>query len=265
MFLYLASVCGFALGWRVRRLWMAPLASLGSFALIVWAYGGDFSMLVNVGGATASLVGFAPNPMYYLPQMGIFISLIFLVSYVALERSVMLKASLYILIGVICLAPAFMRSESIVHTDPPMECRTSDNGREYCLGIGYRSFLDAVIENYENQMAKFDSHNLPAPQRFSQSAAQNSLQESYIDVWSALEAPEYLNQSVIFGYTNPECIAVVDREIDVLIYVTGTDAIHTDWLPRLPEEFIAASGAEQSQLISRSYEALRTCTPIFSK
>jgi hypothetical protein len=67
--LALCAAGGAALGWRARRPLVAPVAAVVAFGLLVASYTTLPGLFLQVGGATASLIGLAPRPALQAAQV----------------------------------------------------------------------------------------------------------------------------------------------------------------------------------------------------
>ncbi|MGH9035143.1 MAG: hypothetical protein ACRD0O_05210 [Acidimicrobiia bacterium] len=255
-------------GYRFGSPLVAPLATLASFAVILFLYVVDYD-LVRVGGATASLLGLAPRPGLQAGQTVLYLATAaWAVLWAGRARGNGFVNQLPARItGFLAAAVAFglfvnqgpdFRRRSVMlrcFGDPPI-----------CLAPGYDQRPEAVRVALAPYLEGLEKIGAPMPKRFHQGRPSDLV--GYISEEFALGEVSDLNEgerAVLSAYGDFTCDTYNNRELD-----ESRDGVHA-WLASLggdrdflgfadvPEVLRTGSSEEQAAWLRNAIERLRRC------
>ncbi|MFC5369559.1 hypothetical protein [Arcanobacterium bovis] len=160
-FIITSASIGLAFGLHHASDYLGPIIAVVVFGIYIALYGSTLRILVQTGGATGTLVGYEPNILYHLLQIGCHICIIFVASAFAIPNRAkvtvtfrMLSCVLFLLIIVLSHQTELKYSRNnidfrLASSLPSITCKSTEN-LHVCVGIGYKEFLNKSAQRLQS-------------------------------------------------------------------------------------------------------------------
>lgn len=169
------TAIGFMVGRLVRSPLVPPVVAVGCFLVVLFFYISGPARLVDVGGASGSLLGLAPRSELQAAQILLYLSLTlaaFLGLLWAQRAPGVMRAGATIValavVGVTGRNVVAQGPDSFREADVPLVC--VGTRPEVCVGPGYRRLAPAVRDILLPYVEELEAAGAPVPERFAQGA-----------------------------------------------------------------------------------------------
>lgn len=212
-------VLGAAVGWRAPHVATAPLLALAVFGVGVIIYGTRLSFLIDVGGASGSLVGLAANGQRIVLQVA-FYALAGTAAVLSaprdpfagrrrrrVQRAAIGGTVLLLALGVLWDPPRL-----IADTTTEMACGQADPVAPLvCLGPGYADRVGALSAALAEPLAKAVTAGAALPDRFDQRPGIPGV--AVVDPHMLSQGPDAPAQLVANALLGPGCAQVMTAQV----------------------------------------------------
>ncbi len=169
------TAVGFAIGRGIRSPLVPPFVAVGTFLVVLFSYTVGPARLLDVGGASASMLGLAPRPSLQVSQILLYLAL----ALAALSspmwargRTVARRAGATLAVSVVLAAAA----ANVVRQGPdhfqrvptPLRCIGAEP--EVCVGPGYARLAADARALLLPYLDELQGAGAPVPERFEQTA-----------------------------------------------------------------------------------------------
>jgi hypothetical protein len=213
------SALGAAVGWRLPHVATAPLLAMAAFGLGVLAYGTPMSFIIDVGGASGSLLGLEANPARLALQSVFFVVAASLAVALADDdplrstgRRVRLTAALGGLVALAGVVAATEPPRLLVKTDDEIVCgQASRSAPQVCLGPGYQERIVPISAALAQPTSAALTLGAVLPNRFDQRFAVPGA--AVIDPEVLRQGPDAPAQVVVNAILPPGCDVLSSPEL----------------------------------------------------
>lgn len=163
--LWAAIAVGYVAGWATRSWLAAPLAAIAVFGLLLAGWVAGLTPVVQVGGATASLVGLVVAPEVMVGQTIFYLAVAaaaFGVSHARLRRTAPTASVVSVALATVAFAALVsFDGDPLVASNEPLEC--SGTNPTVCVASPYAHMADDLRSVAEPMLARLDAAGVERP------------------------------------------------------------------------------------------------------
>jgi hypothetical protein len=199
---------GFAVGWWMRRGVVAPLAAVAVFVVTLYAYSSEPGLFVEIGGATASLLGLAPRSQVQIAQTAFWLAVATLATASASWACDRRRRGAQLAIGLaggaaLVAAGVILDLGTLRFHEVPVATDCRGDRPEICLADGYGDLRPVLTEQIAVMYASLDEAGVELPDRVAQSysEADRGHRVMYLGAVTALTSVEMV--AMVIGSIMP--------------------------------------------------------------
>ena len=220
---------GLLVGWWVRHVLAAPAAALGCFLLSLWLYVSGPTVLIQVGGASGSMIGASVRVVPAMAQVAYFAAIVLLAvlllarprpwSRAGAAQSALASLAPVATAGILVLGSAsFLVAQGPDRLQPAPEALVCvGTAPQVCVAAGYVRYAAGARAALLPYLSRLTEAGVPVPAKFAQNANPGELTVGPIE------------STLLLGRTDGAGFAVINSYLSKQCPIDQDPALQTEW------------------------------------